>query len=142
MQQGSATIHIMTARNVTPVTVLVVEDDQALNDAYQMILKNAGHTVHTAFNGKEALDIVAQYTPDIILLDLRMPVLDGVGFLKQFKPAKHPGTAVVVFSNYDTHKDIDEAYDLGVERYVLKARASPKDLLNLVEGVIEDKVTA
>ena len=91
---------------------------------------------------KKALGIEQDYThfdPDIILLDLRMPVLDGVGFLTQYNTKAHPGTAVVVFSNYDSHADIDKAYELGVDRYILKARAAPKDLLALVEGILEEQ---
>lgn len=122
-------------------TILVVEDDNALNDAYRTILLSVGHTVLSAFNGQEALDLLAtvKKMPDIILLDLRMPVLDGVGFLKEYHPENHPDTTVVVFSNYDAHKDIDAAYELGVDRYVLKARAAPKDLLHLVGGIMAEK---
>lgn len=120
-------------------TILVVEDDQPLNDAYKIILEQAGYEVRTALNGQEALDAVQKTDPDIILLDLRMPVLDGIGFLTKYDPKNHPDTAIVVFSNYDTHADIDKAYELGVERYVLKARAAPKDLLALVDGIIQDR---
>ena len=70
-----------------------------------------------------------------------MPVLDGIGFLHQYHPKEHPDTTVVVFSNYDAHKDIDEAYSLGVERYVLKARAAPNDLLHLIDSIIDEKNT-
>lgn len=120
-------------------TILVVEDDQPLNDAYKLILERAGYSVISALNGKEALEATASLQPDIILLDLRMPVLDGIGFLTEYEPKKHPDTAIVVFSNYDSHADIDKAYELGVDRYVLKARAAPRDLLALVEGIIEDR---
>lgn len=121
--------------------ILVVEDDQALNDAYKAILSSVGYNVETSFNGQEALDLLAggNFVPAVILLDLRMPVLDGVGFLREYKPKNHPETTVVVFSNYDSHKDIDEAYDLGVDRYVLKARAAPKDLLHLIEGILAER---
>jgi CheY-like chemotaxis protein len=121
--------------------ILVVEDDQALNDAYKAILSSVGYNVETSFNGQEALDLLASgnFVPAVILLDLRMPVLDGVGFLREYKPKNHPETTVVVFSNYDSHKDIDEAYDLGVDRYVLKARAAPKDLLHLIEGILAER---
>lgn len=122
-------------------TILIVEDDVALNDAYGMILNAASkYHVERAYNGKEALEnIVKNGDPSIILLDLRMPVLDGIGFLRQYEPTSHPDTTIVVFSNYDAHKDIDEAYSLGIERYVLKARAAPKDLLHLVDGIINEK---
>ena len=124
-------------------SILVVEDDQALNDAYKAILSSVGYNVETSFNGQEALDLLAggSFVPDVILLDLRMPVLDGVGFLREYKPKQHPETTVVVFSNYDSHKDIDEAYELGVDRYVLKARAAPKDLLHLIEGILTERAS-
>lgn len=125
-------------------TVMVVEDDTALNDAYHIILTHAGYTVLRAYDGKEALEVIKQQPsdPDIILLDLRMPVMDGVAFLKEFKPSEHPDSTIVVFSNYDAHHDIDEAYKLGIDRYVLKARAAPKDLLHLVEGIVSEKSAA
>ncbi len=122
--------------------ILVIEDDKPLNDAYRMILEQSGYEVDVAFDGEEALRVLSsqEQDPDVILLDLRMPVLDGIGFLKQYKPDLHPEVAIVVFSNYDTHKDIDEAYRLGVDRYVLKARTAPKDLLHLVESITSERV--
>lgn len=123
--------------------VLVVEDDTALNDAYKIILQSAGHEVMTAGDGKEALEqLKKKGAVDIILLDLRMPVMDGIGFLKQFQPTTHPETDVVVFSNYDAHKDIDEAYQLGVQRYVLKARTAPRDLLHLINTIVGERATS
>ncbi|HTK39379.1 MAG TPA: response regulator [Patescibacteria group bacterium] len=118
-------------------SILVVEDDTALNDAYMMILQGAGYDVKNAFNGKEALDYMNSdhAVPDIILLDLRMPVLDGIGFLKAYDVKKHPDTTVVVFSNFDSKTEIDQAYSLGADRYILKARATPKELLRLVESI-------
>lgn len=125
-------------------TILVVEDDQALNDAYQMILRSEHYAVLSASDGAAALSTIERHgsDPDVILLDLRMPVLDGVGFLKAYEPVKHPDTSIIVFSNYDVHKDIDEAFALGAHRYVLKARATPKDLLHLVEGILAEKQAA
>lgn len=125
-----------------PATVLVVEDDVALNDAYRIILSATGsYEVTSAFNGKEALEAVKSQkaAPDVILLDLRMPVMSGIEFLREFKPSEHPKTTIVVFSNYDAHKDIDEAHALGIDRYVLKARIAPRDLVHLVGGVLKEK---
>lgn len=119
-----------------PKSILVVEDDLMLNDAYKMILESNGHATRTAHNGKEALALVAEQEPDIIFLDLRMPVMDGIQFLKEYQPKKnHKHVKVIVFSNYDMQQEVDEAYELGAERYVLKAWASPKELLKLVEDI-------
>ncbi len=117
-------------------TILIVEDDVALNEAYVTILKTKYTNVHTSFNGEEALHEAEQHKPDIIFLDLRMPVMDGVGFLEQYKPKQnHPKVHVVVFSNYDMQSEVDKAYELGADRYVLKAWASPKELLKIVKDL-------
>jgi DNA-binding NarL/FixJ family response regulator len=121
-------------------TVLIVEDENMLNEAYQVVLKTAGYNVLTAFDGKEALEVLEKHDADIILLDLRMPVLDGVGFLEayQLKDRKNP-PKVVVFSNFDMQKEIDQAYELGADKYMLKAWASPKELLQLISNLLKEK---
>lgn len=117
--------------------ILVVEDDASLNDAYKTILSAAGYDTRTAFNGEEALELVKAGDPDIIFLDLRMPVMDGIGFLRAYQPKeKHPDVKIIVFSNYDMQQEVDEAYELGAERYVLKAWASPKELIKIVKDTM------
>jgi CheY-like chemotaxis protein len=116
--------------------ILIVEDDPALNDAYKTILSSAGYSVRVAFNGEEALDEVKDQEPDIIFLDLRMPVMDGIGFLKAYQPkVNHEDVQIVVFSNYDMQREVDDAYELGAQRYVLKAWASPKELIKIVQDM-------
>ncbi len=121
----------------TQPKILVVEDDASLNEAYKTILTTAGYETRTAFNGKEALELVKEEEPDIIFLDLRMPVLDGIGFLREYQPKiNHPDVKIIVFSNYDMQQEVDEAYELGAERYVLKAWASPKELIKIVKDTM------
>ncbi len=117
-------------------SILIVEDDIALNEAYVIILKTLYENVYTAFNGEEALHVAELQKPDIIFLDLRMPVMDGLGFLEKYQPKDlHPDVHIVVFSNYDMQPEVDKAYELGAERYVLKALASPKELLKIVSSL-------
>jgi CheY-like chemotaxis protein len=118
-------------------TVLIVEDEQSLNEAYQMILRKAGYRVQVAFDGQEALEILAMEEPALILLDLRMPRMDGIEFLRNYNVRQeHPNVKVIVFSNYDMQKEIDEAYNLGADRYFMKALASPKELLQVVDNTL------
>lgn len=118
------------------ISILLVEDDVDLCDAYHMILESAGYSVVIAHNGQEALDMISQKgDPDIIFLDLRMPVMDGLEFLREYDAPSHENTTVVVFSNYDAKKEVDAAYELGADRYVLKARAAPKELIRIVETI-------
>ncbi len=118
-------------------TVLIVEDEQSLNEAYQLILRKAGYRVQVAFDGQEALEILSMEEPELILLDLRMPRMDGIEFLRNYNlRQEHPGVKVIVFSNYDMQKEIDEAYNLGADRYFMKALASPKELLQVVDHTL------
>lgn len=120
--------------------ILVVEDDADLNTAYKIILSSKGYDVYTALNGVEALDIIkATGDPKIIFLDLRMPVMDGIAFLKEYDAPSHKDTTVIVFSNYELQKEVDEAYELGADRYVLKARATPSELVRIVRDVVSQE---
>lgn len=121
-------------------TVLIVEDENMLNEAYAVILKSGGYNVVSAFDGKAALEVLEDQHIDAILLDLRMPVLDGIGFLEAYQPKgrKNP-PKIVIFSNFDMQKEIDQAYDLGADKYMLKAWASPKELLQLVDNLLSEK---
>lgn len=119
--------------------VLIVEDEKVLNEAYELVLKKDGYSVSTALNGEEALELVKKDAFDLILLDLRMPKVDGVEFLKQSKPAKNfPKTKIIVFSNYDDQKEVEEAIKHGATRYILKAWSSPSELLKIVRESIEE----
>lgn len=119
-------------------SVMIVEDDVDLNSAYTMILGSAGYTVRSAYNGQEALDLIDQHgDPTIMFLDLRMPVMDGIEFLEAYNAPVHTSTTIIVFSNYDAQKEVDEAYELGADRYVLKARAAPKELIRIVEDILD-----
>lgn len=119
--------------------ILVVEDEKILNEAYELILRNEGYEVVIAEDGEQAMDKVERFEPDLILLDLRMPRVNGIEFLKQFNAKeKHPKVKIVVFSNLDTQKEIDEAYKLGAHRYILKAWASPSELTKLVKDTLDE----
>ena len=130
----------MTEKTTSQKTILIVEDEQMLNEAYQVILSTEGYNVLTAYDGKAALEILEdeKNAVDAILLDLRMPVLDGIGFLEAYQPLtrKNP-PKIVVFSNFDMQKEIDQAYELGADKYMLKAWASPKELTQLIKNLLD-----
>lgn len=114
--------------------ILVVEDDHALSDAFSIILNKEGYHVDNAYDGHEALELTGSTDYDLILLDLLMPGMDGKGFLKAFDNSKK--IPIIVFSNLDAKSDVDEALELGATRYMLKAWASPKKLVELVKETI------
>lgn len=117
--------------------ILIVEDEKSLADAYQTILTTHGYRVEVAYDGEEALDIIAKHSFDLILLDLKMPRLNGLEMLRRLD-SDTLRSKVVVFSNQDSQPDIDEAFRLGAKHYLLKSWASPQDLVKVVEQGLGD----
>lgn len=117
--------------------ILLVEDNATLNDAFSLLLEKKGYQVQKARDGKEALDMVGDFKPDIILLDLLMPVMDGKEFLRNFD--NRDEIPVVVLSNLDAKAEVQEAMKLGASHYMLKAWATPKELTRVIEDTIGAK---
>ena len=115
-------------------TILLVEDDATLCDAFSILLSKEGFNVIIAYNGKEAIEKVENKSVDLILLDLLMPVMDGREFLEVFE--NKDSIPIIVFSNLDAKNDVDEILKLGASRYMLKAWASPKELTKIIQDTI------
>jgi CheY-like chemotaxis protein len=119
------------------ISVLVVEDEPTLNAAYVRILDSANMQLQTSFNGQEALDRLAEMDPDVILLDLKMPKMSGIEFLSILSNMEPKRKAkVIIFSNYDKQAEIEEAFKLGAAKYMLKAWASPKELIKVIQETV------
>jgi DNA-binding response OmpR family regulator len=121
--------------------ILIVEDNTTLNEAYELILTHEGHTVQVAHDGLEALEQLKDFTPDLILLDLLMPKLDGIGFLKEYRKLYPKSeTKIVVLTNLDQDKEITAALQLGAYKYIVKARTSPKQLAINVNHLVSHNI--
>ena len=116
--------------------VLIIEDNETLNEAYKLILEKDGHEVTTAFNGEEGLEKLKDLSPDLILLDMLMPKMDGLEFLRHFKPENFPKTTIIILSNLNEDEQVEEARKLGAHRYILKANTSPRELAVKVNHII------
>jgi CheY-like chemotaxis protein len=121
----------MTKGSPTSRSILIVEDEQFLAEAYHTILTAKGYSTDIAHDGAKALEILSQNAPQLILLDLRMPNLDGLGFLRALQKLALD-TKVIVLSNHSNRHEIDDAYKLGAHRYLVKAWTSPSELARVV----------
>lgn len=122
--------------------ILIVEDQPSLQKIYSIATNEAGHKFLTAKDGTEALKQATAHTPDLILLDLLMPDVNGVEFLKQYDLAKHPNTKVIVFSNMDSPLLRHQLSELGANMYLIKSDYTPKQLMSIVEGALQAKSPA
>lgn len=113
--------------------ILVVEDDKDLNNAYCIILRHEGHEVKSAFDGKEALTKLKSFEPDLILLDLLMPVMGGLEFLQKYKTSEPDSDVkVLIFTNMENSPEVAAAYELGAHRAIIKSWSAPHNLAKVV----------
>ena len=117
--------------------ILVAEDDRFLRKAAEMALKRQGYTVLTAADGEEALRAAQSELPDLILLDLIMPKLNGFDVLQALKkdaPTAH--IPVIILSNLGQDRDVQQAMDAGAAAYFIKTDLSLQALGQRVEVVL------
>jgi len=120
----------------TTKKILVVDDDPYILLSLEFLMKKNGFDVMVARNGTEALEIVEKQVPDIVLLDIMMPDVDGYAICKHIKSSKKLKEAKVVFMSAKSKEtDIQKGYDLGASLYVTKP-FSTRQLLKQVQDLI------
>jgi two-component system response regulator VicR len=118
--------------------ILIVEDDRDLNKAYCIILRHEDHEVVTAFDGNEALEKINDFQPDLVLLDLLMPVMGGLEFLQSWDMAsRKKDVKVLIFTNMENSPEITEAYRLGASRCIIKSWTAPHNLARVVADTLK-----
>lgn len=122
--------------------ILAVEDEEILLTALSEELKQEGFDVVGAKDGIEGVEKAVSEKPDLILLDLVMPRLDGIGALKQIK--ENPVTKdipVVILTNLSDYDKVSDALSLGAMDYLVKANYRLEELINKIKSVLERKQT-
>ena len=110
--------------------ILVVDDEDALRTVLSAELEGEGYQVTTAADGQEAINVLTSTGFDLILLDIKMPNVDGFEVLK-FVKEKHPKTKVIMLTGFADLKNAIESKKLGSEDFVSK----PYDLVDLLTTV-------
>ena len=120
--------------------VLLVDDNAVVMAVYKSGLSMAGFTVDTAGDGAQALARAAATEPDVIVLDLMLPVIDGFEVLRRIRAdpmLQH--VPVVVFSNSYTTERTNELWSAGATQVLAKAMMTPKKLADLLRTVVSTK---
>lgn len=119
--------------------ILVIDDDLYIRELYQEILASAGFVVSTAIDGEEGLQKLTREEFDLILLDLMMPKIDGLGVLKALKQdlQKEINSPILLLSNMGKEPVIDEALKNGVADYLVKSDINPDQLLNFINKYLK-----
>jgi CheY-like chemotaxis protein len=111
-------------------TVLIVDDEKVLRDTLEFVLLTEGHTVFTAVNGRDALRVLEHVSPDVILLDMAMPVMDGREFIHQYRDRDGSKTPIVICSATTDEPGVE---DLAAAGFLHKPFGIP-ELMAAVNG--------
>jgi CheY-like chemotaxis protein len=98
--------------------VLVIDDDDSVADVAREVLRDAGYSVATVRHGAAALELVRHVAPDLILLDLSMPIMDGWSFVAQYRRMAKESARIVLFTGHPQAAEI--ARSLGADGYIIK----------------------
>ena len=116
--------------------VLIVDDTAVLRKIIKFNLEKSGYEVEEAVDGYDGLEKVKSDKPDLILLDLMMPRLDGFGFLKKIKEGEFKDIPIVVLTAKGSREDIERVKSLGANGFMNKP-FSPKDLIQKVGDILK-----
>lgn len=115
-------------------TIAIIEDDQAISQMYRFKFEADGYTVETADNGKTGLELAKNLKPDIILLDLMMPEMNGDEMLAALRASDWgKSIKVIILTNMGEQEIPANLRDLGVSGVILKADMTPRQVADVVK---------
>lgn len=122
------------------VKVAIIEDDMAIVQMYRTKFETEGYDVATAPDGTAGLQLIEQFQPDIVLLDLMMPNMNGLDMLKALRATADGREAkVVVLTNMGDTETATKVYKMAADDYIVKAEMTPKQVAERVKALLEKK---
>jgi len=121
------------------IKILLVEDDTFLLDMYSTKFELEGFAVLTAEDGKKGLEVAKKENPDIILLDILMPKMDGFAVLDELK--KNPDTEkipVILLTNLGQKDDVKKGFEKGAVGYLIKAHFMPSEVVDKIKKILKE----
>ena len=120
--------------------ILLIEDDQFLAEIYVAKFNEAGFEISVAQDGYQGLKKAKEQKPDLILLDLIMPTMDGFDVLRCSKgDADLEGIPVIILSNLGEEEDVRKGLELGADDYLIKAHYTPTEVVAKVQEIFSKR---
>jgi len=117
--------------------IAIIEDELAIARMYEFKLQKDGYEVRCAYNGEEGLQLAEEFHPDLILLDLRMPVMSGDEMLAKLRAADWGSSIrVVILTNISKDEAPASLRLLRVDRYIVKAHYTPAQVVKIVDEIL------
>ena len=116
--------------------IAIIEDDPTISQMYRLKFEADGFDVRMASNGKIGVELVKTFKPDIILLDIQMPEMDGAEALKHIRADSHSkDTPVIILTNLGEEEAPSEMRSLGISSYIVKANNTPRQVVTHVQEI-------
>jgi len=116
--------------------IALIDDEQMILDLYSRGLAK-DFKVLTATNGKEGLELIENEKPDLVLIDIKMPKMDGLAMLEEMKEKGLLIMPVIILTNFAHDEKIAEAIELGAKEYVLKESVTPRELAERIKNYLK-----
>lgn len=118
--------------------IAIIEDDPVINQMYRMKFEAEGFDVQMADDGASGVELVKSFSPDIVLLDLQMPRMNGAEALAEIRALEHGASLpVLILTNLGAEEAPDELKTLNVTEYIVKAEMTPKQVVARVLAALE-----
>lgn len=120
--------------------ILLVEDDPFLSEIYATKFEEAGFKISVARDGSLGLQKVREENPDILILDIVMPNVDGFEFLRILKQDQAiKNIPVIILSNLGEQEDVERGFRMGALAYIIKAHYTPTEVVSKVKSILNSK---
>lgn len=117
--------------------IAIIEDDSVISQMYRMKFESDGFDVQIANNGRDGLSLVEQFKPDIVLLDMQMPVMNGDEALRNMRKTEWgKKVPVMVLTNMGEEEAPKDMRSLGIEAYIVKADLTPRQVVDRVKSTL------
>lgn len=122
--------------------ILIIEDDSFLSEMYLSKFNQSDFQAEAASDGKEGLNKIKSFNPDLILLDIVLPKMDGFEVLKEIKnDPELKKIPVVLLTNLGQKNEVEKGLSLGAEEYIIKAHFTPSAVVEKVKEIINKQTT-
>lgn len=121
-----------------PQKILLIEDDVFLSDIYMTKFQEVGYVIEAADSGTQGLQKAKEGTPDVILLDIVLPKMNGLEVLEKLKAdADTKSIPVIILSNLGSEDDVKVGMKKGASSYIIKSQFTPSEVVECVEKTLK-----
>jgi DNA-binding response OmpR family regulator len=123
------------------IKICIVEDEPSIREIYQTVLEGDGFEVFTAEDGERGLEVISAQKPDLALIDMLMPVKDGISLIQDMRKNEELSQIpVIILSNLTAEETVAKRSDLKVQFYLVKSLFTPAQVVRVVREVLHNKL--